>query len=90
MGSVLSITGSSMPLPPAPVAPAAAATPAQPTITQLLEEPTFELSQQAQAGNPQAAQVLAQQQAADALIAPTTAAAATGAVPGVPGINILA
>jgi hypothetical protein len=73
-------------------APAAAATtPAPPTLTQLLEEPTFELTQQAQAGNTQAAQLLAQllaqQQANNALTSP---AAATGATPGVAGINVLA
>jgi hypothetical protein len=51
---------------------------------------TYELTQLAQGGNQQAVQLLAQQQATNALLAPTTAAAATGSVPGVAGINILA
>jgi hypothetical protein len=53
--------------PPAPKAQAAGsaqASTAQPTLIQLTEEPSYLLSQQAQAGNQQAAQVLAQEQAA--------------------------
>jgi hypothetical protein len=82
MASIQSVTAIPASVPPTPVvrkpqvAPAAtAAAPAQPTIAQLLEETTFELSQQAQEGNSQAAQLLAQRQAANALSSP---AAATG------------
>jgi len=83
MSSILNVTA----LPPTPPAvqrpqPAPEA-PAQPTLTQLTEEPKFELTQQAQAGNQLAIQLLAQQQST-----PTSLAA--GAGPGVGPINILA
>jgi hypothetical protein len=89
MGSILNVSGVSTAAPTAAVAqkPQAAPIAAQPTLAQLLQEPTFELTQQALEGNTQAAQILAQQQATNALAAP---AAATGAAPGVAGINILA
>jgi hypothetical protein len=48
----------------------------------LLEEPIYELTQQAQAGNQLAIQVLAQEQASNAPL--TTSAAASG------GVNIIA
>jgi hypothetical protein len=83
MSSILNVTA----LPP--TAPAvqrpqpAPETPAQPTPTQLIEEPKFELSQQAQAGNQLAIQLLAQQQT-------SATSQAAGAGPGVGPINILA
>jgi hypothetical protein len=85
MSSVLNVTAAppAAPAPKPQAAPAAAATTttAQPTLSQLLEEPSYELTQQAQAGNQLAIQVLAQEQAGNA---PLTPAAASG------GINIIA
>jgi len=80
MASVLNVTGSPLITQATPsvarsqaATPAASALPAQPTLTQLLEEPTYELTQQALAGNQQAIQLLAQQKAASALFSPTGA-----------------
>jgi hypothetical protein len=56
--------------PPPPQAPPAASgtTVSQTTLSQLLLEPTYELTQQAQEGNAQAADLLAQQQASARLL----------------------
>ncbi|MDR3670904.1 MAG: hypothetical protein P4L36_08670 [Holophaga sp.] len=94
MSSVLNVTAtpSLPPVAPTPKPQAAAAaatttattttTTTQPTLTQLMEEPTYQLTQQAQAGNQLAIQVLAQEQAGNAPL--TTSAAASG------GVNIIA
>jgi hypothetical protein len=83
MSSILNVTALPPAVPTAPKPQPAPEVPAQPTLTQLIEEPKFELSQQAQAGNQLAIQLLAQQQST-----PTSQAA--GAGPGVGPINILA
>ena len=75
--------------PPPPPPPAASTSAASSTTTstlteaELLQEPISQLTEQAQSGNQLAAQLLAQEQAANT---PLTAAAASGAS----GINILA
>jgi len=90
MSSSLSVTGVTsappQPTPPVQKPQAAPAAPAQPTIAQLIDEPVFELTQQAQAGNTQAQQVLTQEQAANAPA--TVAAAGAAAAPG--SINVVA
>ena len=91
MGATLNISGISTTnagLPPVQKAqPAATAAPAQPTETQLLEEPRFQLQQQAQSGDQLAIEVLAQQQAAN----PSQATAAQAGAALTSGtINLLA
>jgi hypothetical protein len=92
MGSVLTISGISTTnaaLPPVQKAqPAATAVPAQPTETQLLEEPLFQVKQQAQNGNQLAIEVLAQEQAANPSQATAAATAGAALAPGT--INMLA
>jgi hypothetical protein len=83
MSSILNVTALPAAVPVAPKPQPAPAAPAPPTFTQLVEEPKFELTQQAQAGNQLAIQLLAQQQST-----PTSQAA--GAGPGVGPINFLA
>ena len=72
----------------AATAQAAAVTAAQLTVGQLLEEPVFELKQQALAGNQLAVQVLAQEQGASTAQAGTTAT--TGGGQAIASINLLA
>ncbi len=92
MGSALAISGISTTnatLPPAPKAqPAATTAPAPPTETQLLQEPRFQVQQQAQNGDQLAIQVLAQEQAANPPQATAAANAGAAVVPGT--INLLA
>jgi len=92
MGAVLNITGistTSATHPPAQEGqPAATTVPAQPTETQLLEEPLFQLHQQAQNGDQLAIEVLAQKQAANPSQATPTANAGAALKPG--AVNLLA
>jgi hypothetical protein len=91
MSSILSIPGAAASAPASQTAAttqAAPTTPQQLTEVQMLEEPLFELMQQAEAGDPLAIQLLAQEQAAThTLQAPGTKA---GSTPIYGTINLLA
>ncbi|MGA2079248.1 MAG: hypothetical protein ABSH53_01340 [Holophaga sp.] len=92
MGAVLNISGinttNATPPPAQKAQPAATAVPAQPTETQLLEEPLFQLHQQAQNGDQLAIEVLAQKQAANPSQATVAANAGPAPMPGT--VNLLA
>lgn len=72
MSSILNVSSvaATQPRPVQPAPTAAATNAQQPTLTQLLEEPAFELQLQAQEGDTQAATLFAQLQQSNAYLAP--------------------
>jgi len=81
MSSILNVASTPTTTPtPRPTQPEPAANTPQPTLTQLLEEPAYELHLQALEGNPQAAELYTQAQASAGLLG--------GGVPGTGGYAI--